>query len=116
MRKSINDIFDWAVIIVGCITLILALFGVDDEVDDDFLKWSIVISFVIVLYHLVRVFVLFLFMRPLFDWHLINGNFLRKISWGSLVYVLYDTVLLGHYIHTNYPHKPIPWENLCKLR
>ncbi len=79
MRKSINDIFDWAVIIVGCITLILALFGVDDEVDDDFLKWSIVISFVIVLYHLVRVFVLFLFMRPLFDWHLINGNFLRKI-------------------------------------
>lgn len=75
MRKSINDIFDWAVIIGGGITLILALFGVDD----DFLKLPIVISSVIVLYNLVRALVLFFFMKPLFDWHLINGNFLRKI-------------------------------------
>lgn len=75
MRKSINDFFDWAVIIVGFIILILALFGVDD----DYLILPIVISSVIVLYYSVRAFVLFVFMRPVFDWHLIYGNFLRKI-------------------------------------
>lgn len=75
MRKSINDFFDWAVIIVGFIILILALFGVDD----DYLILPIVISSVIVLYYSVRALVLFVFMRPVFDWHLIYGNFLRKI-------------------------------------
>ena len=75
MRKSINDFFDWAIIILGCITLILALFGANDN----FLIWPISISFLIVLYYLVRVVVLFFFRRPLFDWHLINGHFLRKI-------------------------------------
>ena len=55
MRKSINDIFDWTIIIVGCTTLILALFGVDD----DFLTLPIVISSGIVLYYSVRAFVLF---------------------------------------------------------
>ena len=75
MRKSIIPIFDWTIIILGCITLILALFGVNDN----FLIWPISISFVIVLYYLVRVVVLFFFRPPLFDWHLINGHFLRKI-------------------------------------
>lgn len=75
MRKNIIAIFEWAVIIFGCITLTLAFFGVDD----DCLKLPIIISFGIVLYLLIRAIVLFFIRQPLFDWLLINGNFLRKI-------------------------------------
>ncbi|MBR2451975.1 MAG: hypothetical protein IKB37_02240 [Rikenellaceae bacterium] len=94
MRKSINNIFDWAVIIVGGITLILALFGVDN----DFLKLPIIISFGIVLYWLVRAFLLFVYKRPLFDWHLINGNFLRKICCLILLMPFALTGISAHFI------------------
>jgi len=74
MKAILNKYLDSLVIIIGCLTLLLSFIGVND----DCLILLIVISSCIVLYYFVRA-VAYLFKRPLFDWHLIYGNFLRKI-------------------------------------
>lgn len=94
MRKYINDIVDWLVIVIGSATLVVALLGGNDNL----LIAPIVVSSIFVLCYIARAFVLFIFRRPLFDWHLINGNFLRKVCCLILLMPFALTGISMHFI------------------
>lgn len=73
MGKNLSSFIDWTIIIAGSAAVVLALSGVIDS----YLKWPVAIFSCIAVCYLVRAIFLFI-RRPHFDWHLVNGNFLRK--------------------------------------
>jgi len=74
MCKFLKGAFDWIVIFAGCIFMIGSLAGIDDNC----LKCCIYIAAILAVGYGGYAFFFFFCKRPQFDWHLINGHFLRK--------------------------------------
>lgn len=65
---------DWVIITVCCTTWILSLF----DINSNYSEWIVAILSFCAFCYIARAVVFFI-KRPLFDWHLINGHFLRKV-------------------------------------
>ncbi len=89
MCKFLKGIFDWIVIFASCVLMILSLMGIDDN----YLKRCIYIAANLAIVYGGYAFILFFVMRPQFDWHLINGHFLRKTCCLILLMPFLLTVL-----------------------
>ena len=70
--------FDWIAILSGVFALLLIFLGLIEKEQSWVDNWVFVNGAICVLYLLYSTW-LMLFNRVKFDWHLINGNFLRKV-------------------------------------
>ena len=70
--------FDWLAILSGVFALLLIFLGLIEKEQSWVDNWVFVNGAICVLYLLYSTW-LMLFNRVKFDWHLINGNFLRKV-------------------------------------
>ena len=70
--------FDWLAILSGVFALLLIFLGPIEKEQSWIDNWVFVNGAICVLYLLYSTW-LMLFNRVKFDWHLINGNFLRKV-------------------------------------
>lgn len=75
MFERLMRIVDWTAIPLGCITMICAFSNLGGAWLDVLISVTGVLG---ALYALYAIY-MFVFQRVRFDWHLINGNFLRKV-------------------------------------
>ncbi len=89
MCKFLKCNLDWIVIFAGLLVMGLLLAGRDGN----FLKWCTYVAAGFALHYGVYAISLFLARRPQFDWHLINGHFLRKACCLIILTPIFLTVL-----------------------
>lgn len=74
MLERVMKVLDWIAIPVGLIALLCNFLLLDEGVSEDSCKAAGILGAIYVFY------TVYLFcIRPRFDWHLINGHFLRKV-------------------------------------
>lgn len=83
-----KKIIDYIVIIIGIMTLILMLTNYDS--DSKYLDYLSFVATIVCLLYVSYVIYLYIF-RPRFDWHLLKGGFLRKLT----IFVLLTPFLLA---------------------
>lgn len=99
---------DWIVIPFGIVVLVLAFIGIDDCC----LSWLIWTASGFVILYLLYAFYLLVFKRPEFDWHLINGHFLRKVCVIIMLAPFFLTAISMRIISS--PKEMVYEENLYK--
>lgn len=94
--KSGRDDFDWIALAFAIIALILAFCGIGDK----YLTVIAAIGTCGTIYYIYHAIHLFFFKSPHFDWHLINGHFLRKVCCLILLMPLALTLISHIFIST----------------
>lgn len=94
--KSGRDDFDWIALAFAIIALILAFCGIGDK----YLTVIAAIGTCATFYYIYHAIHLFFFKSPHFDWHLINGHFLRKVCCLILLMPLALTLISHIFIAT----------------
>ena len=85
--------WDWLALLWGGVTLVMALLGFGG----DWLEWFVgIAASMAVLYMLYAIYLFW--RRPEFDWHLINGHFLRKVCCLIILMPLLFTAIAGCFI------------------
>lgn len=91
-----RDDFDWIALAFAIIALILAFCGIGDK----YLTVIAAIGTCATIYYIYHAIHLFFFKSPHFDWHLINGHFLRKVCCLILLMPLALTLISHIFIAT----------------
>lgn len=91
-----RDDFDWIALAFAIIALILAFCGIGDN----YLTVIAAIGTCATIYYIYHAIHLFFFKSPHFDWHLINGHFLRKVCCLILLMPLALTLISHIFIAT----------------
>ena len=82
--------WDWLALLWGSVTLVMALLGFGG----DWLEWFVgIAASMAVLYMLYAIYLFW--RRPEFDWHLINGHFLRKVCCLIILMPMLFTAIAG---------------------
>lgn len=76
--KKIKNLIDWISILIGLLALVSSIFGCDCILGFKSICLTKFAGGVCAVY-LFRAVYLYILSRPKFDWHLINGHFLRKV-------------------------------------
>ena len=85
--------WDWLALLWGGVTLVMALLGFGG----DWFEWFVgIAASMAVLYMLYAIYLFW--RRPEFDWHLINGHFLRKVCCLIVLMPMLFTAIAGCFI------------------
>lgn len=76
--EKIKNLIDWISILIGLLALVSSIFGRDCIFGIKSICLTKIAGVLCAVYFLRAVY-LYLLSRPKFDWHLINGHFLRKV-------------------------------------
>ena len=101
---------DWIAIPFGIIALTLSFAGIDNH----YLIWFIRIAGAMAVIYTIYALYLFIFRRPMFDWHLLHGHFLRKVF--SLILLTPFLLTAATYIWIKNPKEMVFDENLYECK
>lgn len=117
IKTSFADMFeklmknaDWIAIPFGIIALTLSFAGIDNH----YLIWFIRIAGAMAVIYTIYALYLFIFRRPMFDWHLLHGHFLRKVF--SLILLTPFLLTAATYIWIKNPKEMVFDENLYECK
>lgn len=109
MCKFLKGTLDWIVIFAGLLLMVLLLSGFDG----DFLKWCAYIAAGLAILYGGYAFLLFFARRPQFDWHLINGHFLRKVC-SLIILTPFLLTVLSDWLFVDSPKELVYEKKLYK--
>ena len=91
--EKIQKFIDWIAILIGSLALVSSIFGYDCIFGIRSVCLTKIAGITCIVYILYAAYLLML--RPKFDWHLINGHFLRKVICISILTPCLLTCVIG---------------------